>query len=606
MSLFSRLLRYMRPYAVQMAVAALLLAAAGMIMAAVVATFKPLVNEVLLLSSAAPEPSAAEALELLRRLGVWEHVQSASAWVRLRPLVRVPALFIAIIFVRGLALFFGQYLAAKTGASVIRDLRAELYDSLLAQSLTFFRLHPTGLILSRVLSDVQRVQVVSTAVLADLIRVGAMVPALLIVILIHDWRMSIFALVVFPFIAYPTARLGRRLRKASTRSQETTAETANLLKETVTGIKIVQAFTMEARGVERFREAVDRILRADIQAGKAAALSEPIMEQVAALAAAGLFYYAGASIAHGTLDAGGFVVVIAGLTLLLMSLRRLNRVNIQVQQALAAVKRIFEVVDWAPEITEVEDARPLPPLSDELRFEGVSFSYTGREKALDAVDLVIRRGEVVALVGPSGAGKTTLANLVLRFYDPTEGVISVDGHDIRQATLTSLRGMIGLVTQETILFDDTVRDNITCGRPDVPLERVKEVARAAHADEFVEKLPDGYETRLGEGGSTLSMGQRQRLAIARALLKDPPIMILDEATSALDSQSEDLVQKALANLLAGRSSLVIAHRLSTVRRADRIVVLDRGRIVEQGSHEELLASGGLYSTLYDLQFNTGG
>ncbi|MCP4661746.1 MAG: ATP-binding cassette domain-containing protein [bacterium] len=616
MRVFKRLLGYMRPYLFRMIAAVIMLAIAGGLMSLVVATFNPLVNEVILArpgtESVEPEAPAVESAEpdLLSRFGSWLPLERLdarrrqwSAWLQRRAVVKVPLLFLTIFLVRGLVLYFGHYLTAKVGASVIRDLRAELYESLVFQSLGFFKIHKTGIVLSRILSDVQRIQRVSTNVLADLVRVGAMAPCLLVVVLIYDWRMSAFTLVVLPLLAYPMIRIGRRLRKASQRSQESTAEASHLLTETVAGIKVVQGFAMERFEIDRFRDALGRILRVDLQAGRAAALSAPIMEQIAAVAGASLFYFAGVSIARGAMDPGDFVVVLTGLVLLFLSLRRLNQVNVEVQQALAAAQRVFEMMDWEREIKELPDARPLTPDPREIRFEGVEFAYED-EPVLNDVGLTLRVGETVALVGPSGSGKSTLANLVPRFHDPTAGRVAVDGNDLREVTLASLRAIIGLVTQETVLFDDSVRNNITCGR-EVPEERVIEVARAAQAHEFIGKLPEGYDTRLGEAGTRLSMGQRQRITIARALLKDPPILILDEATSALDAESEDLVQQALATLLQGRGSLVIAHRLATVRQADRILVMDAGRIVEEGTHGELLARGGLYARLHALQFREG-
>jgi subfamily B ATP-binding cassette protein MsbA len=361
---------------------------------------------------------------------------------------------------------------------------------------------------------------------------------------------------------------------------------------------------MERFEKNRFIAVLARMLKADLKAGRAAALAPSIMELVGAMAGAGLFWYAGSQIAAGKLDPGNFMVVLVGLGYLFSCIRRLNVINVEVQQASAAAQRVFRMMDAVPDIADRAGATALPPFTGEIRFENVSFDYDGGEGAvvLKEIDLILKKGEVVALVGASGSGKTTLANLVPRFYDPTGGSLLIDGRDIREASLASLRDQIGLVTQETVLFDDTVARNIAYGRDDVPLDRIREVAQAAQADEFVRELPDGYDTRLGEKGTRLSMGQRQRITIARALLKDSPILILDEATSALDARSEALVQQALDVLMEGRTSLVIAHRLATVRKADRILVLDEGRIAEQGSHDELLEKGGLYAHLHKLQF----
>ncbi len=602
---FKRLLGYIRPYLAQMAAAALMLAVAGALMSIVVATLKPLVNEVLLAGPAPAAAAAAEAdqIDLIDRIIDWLPADELSAWLRRDPTVKVPFLLVGIYLVRGLLLFFGEYLTTKTGAAVIRDLRANLYKSLIYQAPSFFQRHHTGEVLSRLLNDVQRIQRVSTTVLADLVRVGAMAPAMLVLVLIYDWRMTLFAAVVLPLMAYPVMRLGRRLRKASVRSQEQTATTANLLKESITGSKIIQAFSMEEISIGRFLTSLARLFKVDLQAGKAAAASGPIIEVVGALAGAVLFYVAGRGIAAGTLDPGNFVVVLGGLTFLFMSSRRLNQINIEFQQALAAAGRVFTMMDWPPEVTEKPHAVALTAEPREITFDDVSYAYPGSdERALRGVSLRLRRGETVALVGPSGAGKTTLANLMLRFADPTSGTVAMDGHDLRDLTLASLRANIGLVTQETILFDETVRSNIAAGRADADLEAVRAAAAAAHADEFITALPDGYDTVLGEGGTRLSMGQRQRLTIARAVYKNPPFLIFDEATSALDADSENQVQAAMKSLMKGRGSFVIAHRLATIREADRILVIDDGSIVEEGDHSTLLERGELYAHLHELQF----
>ncbi len=597
-----RLIRYARPYLGAMVAASILLAAAGALMSAVLSAVGPLTNDLFgaALPVAGETPPRAN-FDILERARALVPLPELARWLDRRSLARAPVFLLVVFLLRAVCLYFGEYLTSRAGARIIRDLRADLYEAVTYQSLRFFQEHPTGVILSRILSDVARLQRVTGPVLADLVRVGTMIPFLLLVALAANWRISLVALVALPGLGYPLLRLSRRLRAAASRSQESMAEAASLLAESVGGAKVVQGFGMERFEIGRFRSALERMLRADLKGARTAALAPAVLELLGAAAGAILFYVAAVWIRRDVLNPGDFLVVVTSLGFLFMSLRRFNQLNVELQQGLAAASRVFHMMDRERDIQDREGARPLPAFSREIRFEQVDFAYDG-EKVLEGIELTIRRGEVVALVGPSGSGKTTLAHLVPRFYDPSSGRISVDGHDLREVTLASLRSQIGIVTQETVLFDDTVRNNIAYGRADVPLERVIEAARAAHAHEFVEKLPRGYDTLVGERGARLSMGERQRITIARALLKDPPVLILDEATSALDAESERLVQEALDNLMRGRTCIVIAHRLATVRRADRIVVMESGRIVEQGAHRELLARGGLYARLHALQF----
>ena len=605
MTELKRLLRYMRPYFGRMLAGFLCLGLAAALLAAVFATIRPLANEVFGLGGpAAPvavAPSTPGRFDILTWAKRALPLDAVLVWARNRAYLEVP-IFLALIFLaRAVLLYFGQYFVMRTGTAVIRDLRADLHQAISYQSLRFFQANPTGTILSRILADVARLQKISTDVLADFVRVGAVMPFVLAVAIVQDWKLTFVAMVALPLLAYPMLKLSKRLRKASTRSQENQAQTASLLAETIAGAKVVQGFGMERFEIGRFRAALDRMLTADLKAARAMALAPAVMELTGGVAGALLFAYAGRQVAKGRITGGDVIVILGSLGYFFACLRRMNTISTEVQQAIAAARRVFGMMDREREIRDLPGAIVLPPFAREIRFEAVEFAYDRSEMVLDGIDLALRRGEVVALVGASGSGKTTLANLVPRFYDPTGGRIAIDGHDLRKVTLESLRAQIGLVTQETVLFDDTVRNNIAYGRADVSMEAIVAAAKAAHAHEFVEKLPAKYDTMLGERGARLSVGQRQRITIARALLKDPPILILDEATSALDAESETLVQDALEVLMKNRTSIVIAHRLATVRRADRILVMEHGKIVEEGTHRMLLERNGIYRRLHALQ-----
>ncbi|MDX8401703.1 MAG: lipid A export permease/ATP-binding protein MsbA [Mariprofundaceae bacterium] len=519
----------------------------------------------------------------------------------------IPAVVIGLYVVKGAAYYGQAYLMGWIGQRVIFDLRNLLYGRLVEQSLAFFAHRKTGELLARISYDVTLVQAaVSTAVTA-LMRDTISIVFLLAVVFVQDWLLALIALVVFPLVIWPIVRFGRKMRRATTDGQAAMGAMNSLVEETIGGIRVVKAFGMERYEAGRFRRLTGAFLGHQLRAMRVQALSFPIMELLAGFGIAGVLLYGFLRVAEVESTPGTLISFLAAVMMLYEPVKRLSAANNQVQQGLAAAERIFEVLDEPVVVRDAPDAVPLPPFAGAIRFEGVSLVYPGGErKVLDGIDLEIPKGRVIALVGRSGAGKTSLVNLVPRFIDPTEGRVCIDAHDLRGVTQESLRRQIALVTQEIILFNDTVRNNIAYGlHPDDTDDldaRIIAAARAANAHAFIERLPQGYDTMVGERGVILSGGQRQRLSLARALLKDAPILILDEATSALDTESERLVQQAIDRLMQGRTVIVIAHRLSTIRHADTIVVLDGGRIVEQGRHQELLARGGLYAELHRMQF----
>ena len=510
------------------------------------------------------------------------------------------ALVVLVFVLRGAASYTGQYLINWVGERVVRDLRDDLATKLTNQSLGFYAEHSTGVVIARVVSDVERIHVAVTEKLYDALSQPFVIVGLMGYVLYKDWRLALVSFVAAPLVVVPVVRFGRKLRKASASSQERMAEVASSLHEIVKGIRVVKAFAMERFEVARFKQATQRLFAANMRAVRVAAVTPPVMEVLAGVGVALAFLYGRTAIHAGRMSLGDVESFFIALFMLYTPLKKLTRVVSAYEQALAAASRVWEIIDQPVAVQDKAGARTIARIKGEIRFERVSFRYEDRW-VLEDIDLEINASEVVALVGPSGAGKSTLANLMLRFYDPTRGRLTVDGSDVRDVTLASLREQIALVTQDVVLFNDTVRNNIAYGLTDLPLERVEAAAQAAHAHTFISELPEGYDTPIGEGGVKLSGGQRQRLAIARALLKNAPVLILDEATSSLDAESEVLVADALQNLMRDRTTLIIAHRLQTVRRADRIVVLEAGRIVETGTHAQLLQSEGLYSRLVDLQ-----
>jgi len=491
------------------------------------------------------------------------------------------------------------------GQKVIFDLRNLLYKRLASQSLAFFAHRKTGELLARLSYDVTLVQsAVSTAVTA-LMRDAISIVFLVGVVFVQDWLLALITMLVFPVVIYPIARFGRKMRHATLDGQAAMGDLTSLLEETVGGIRVVKAFGMEEYEQGRFRKLTGDFFVHQLKVFRVNALSFPIMELLAGFGIAGVLLYGGMRVASGETTAGTLVSFLAAVIMLYEPVKRLSRANNDIQQGLAASERIFELLDEPIEVQDHRQARTLPPFSNTIRFEQVGLQYSGTKKTvLSGINFTVAAGEVVALVGRSGAGKTSLVNLVPRFMDTTTGSVLIDDIDVRDLTQRSLRSQIALVTQEIILFNDTIINNIAYGHDTIDREQVEAVARAANAHEFIEKLPQGYDTLVGERGAILSGGQRQRISMARALLKDAPILILDEATSALDTESERLVQHAVDRLMKGRTVIVIAHRLSTIRHADRIVVMDQGHIVQMGRHDELLTEGGLYAELYQLQFES--
>ncbi|MGE0639107.1 MAG: ABC transporter ATP-binding protein [Thermoanaerobaculia bacterium] len=513
----------------------------------------------------------------------------------------VPILFVLVFVLRSFSDFLNGYAFQHLGLGATTDLRNDLYRRTLDQTARFHAEHPSGELVSRVVHDVGVLQGAISTRLVDLVQQSVTLVGLLCLLFSIHFRLAIFCIVAAPAVLYPIVRFSKSMRKTSHRAQERTADLANLVSESARGHRVVKAFGMEEFEERRFREATRRHMRANLKGQLLSNLSGPVIESLGVVGAGLFLVFAGRAIHAQTMEPGVLVKFLIGLYAMYDPIRKLNKVNLVVQQSLAAAQRVRQVMQLPIEIADRPDARSVATLEKEIRFENVSFRYDEKE-TLSSVDFTVRRGETVALVGPSGGGKTTLCNLVPRFFDVGEGRILLDGVDLRDYKLADLRALIGLVTQETVLFNDTVRANIAYGREDLALESVRNAARAAFADDFILELPQGYETQIGEGGVRLSGGQRQRLAIARALLKDAPILLLDEATSMLDAESEALVQKALDNLMRDRTSLVIAHRLSTVAHADRIIVVEAGRVVEEGTHDELLRGNGLYRRLHELQF----
>lgn len=516
------------------------------------------------------------------------------------------SLTIIVVFVFGIkGIFYYTYhfLLEKVGLSVIKDYRARIFEHIHIQPLSFFHNYPTGTLISRVVSDVTLMQQAVSSALVGVLRDFFSIVVLMGVVFYLNWKLALFCFLILPVAAFPIVRFSKIFRRLSTRAQEETAQVSNMLYETITGNRIVKAFNMEGHENKRYNSQLGKLFEITIQDAKFRCLQHPLMECIGGVAIALFIWFGGKLVIGEVMTVGEFFALMTSLIVAYDPVKRIGKVNSTVQQGLAAATRVFAILDIVPTISNRSGATELPPFRKSIEFNGVSFKYEDDTEALSDINLVVPAGQTLAIVGHSGGGKTTLTNLVPRFLDVSDGAIEIDGCDIREVTMRSLRDCIAMVTQQTILFNDTVRNNIGYGSFERSEEDLIKAAEAAHALKFIYELPQGFDTIIGEGGARLSGGERQRLSIARALLKNAPILILDEATSALDTESEREVQSALENLMRNRTTFVIAHRLSTIKNADRIIVVKHGRIVEDGTHDELISRRGEYEQLYNMQYH---
>jgi len=597
MFLYRRLLQLVKPYWVKLVLAMVCMIFVSLLTASQALLVKPAMDGVFFKKEGIPP--------VVKNIIIQLHLEDLLLKKDMEMLLLLPIAIILLFLVKG-AFDYGQaYLMNFVGLRVVADIRQRLYDHLQNLSLSFFTRTPTGILISRITNDVNLVQGSVSNAITGLIKDAVTILGLTAVVFYRDWKLGLIAFIIFPIAIIPIKEFGKRLRKFSRKGLQRMGSLTTFLHETITGNRIVKAFTMEEYEKRRFAEENERYFKIFLKRVKIRALSHPLMELLGGIGIAVIIWVGGYSVVRGDVTPGTFFSFMTALLMLYAPVRNLNKVNLEVQEGLAAAARIFELLDTVTEVREEKDALSLPPISKGIEFKEVTFKYDSAP-VLKAISLHVRAGEIIAIVGMSGAGKTSLVNLLPRFYDVEEGRILIDGFDIRKVNLKSLREQIGLVTQQTILFNDTVRNNIAYGSLLRSDQEIIEAAKAANAHGFIQRFPQGYDTVIGEGGVKLSGGERQRISIARAILKNAPILILDEATSSLDSDSETEVQIAMDSLMRGRTVFVIAHRLSTIRNAHRIIVLSDGGIVEEGTHEALMALNGKYRRLYDLQFRDDG
>ncbi len=604
MKLYWRLLIYLRPHLKHYIIAIVfgtLFAAMSGVSLTMIVPFTKLIFE----QDISPQQLKSEPIDYskLLKLDKETFVRLLGGNDRVERLGRFCILLIIIFLIKNIFLYGWSYLIIKVEQGVVRDMRDELFEHYQKLPLEFFHGHKAGELISRITNDITLVRGAVANGLSDLLKNILLSIVFVVLVFVASWKMALATILIMPPSILLISLFGKALRANSVTTQQKMASITSVLQETVSGIRVVKAFAMEKFEMSRFKKFTGDYFRTMVRLTRIGSLAIPLTEMLGVAAGTAILWYGGRQILTGTgLTADRFFLFLISMFSLMQPVKVLSRVNIDIQQGLAAGERIFQILDTKPKIVEKENPYILAGFSDSIRFDHVNFQYKEGGFELDDIDFEVKKGQVIALAGPSGGGKSTIVDLIPRFYDPTSGSVTIDGHDLRDVNVSSLRKQLGIVTQETILFNDTVYNNVAYGQAEIGREAVERALEAACALDFVREMPQGLDTIIGDRGVKLSGGQRQRLAIARALLKDPPILIFDEATSSLDSESEQLITQAISNLLSGRTVVIVAHRLSTIRRADVILVVENGRIVQTGDHDDLIIEGGLYKKLYDLQF----